>query len=140
MLRGRPRIWALARHRIEDVGHACDTRYLGDLVSGLALGIALAVPPLVMRADDCPREVPYQPSAEHLGPNKGVGSHQLPLLRSELPRLLQHLSGDDNLADVMQEQADPELYHPVLYPRPGALAAVVLATVVQVHPVGEDQT
>src|SRR5205823_5259687 len=47
-----PPVGAVARHRVERVAEAEDARPERDLFGGQPVGIAAAVPPLVMRPDD----------------------------------------------------------------------------------------
>src|SRR5207249_2412863 len=85
----RPAIRAVTRHRIERIGDGEDARTERDLMPAHAVRIALAVPTLVMRADD-PQAgaLQHRHAAEHLLAEHGVRLHAPPLAARERPRLL----------------------------------------------------
>ena len=99
---------AFRRQRVVHVGdaeYACHER---DVLARERVGIALAVPPLVVAAHhrrDLPREIHV---GEHLGPRCGMLPHERPLIVGELVGLVQHVRGDDELSDVVEQRADPE--------------------------------
>ena len=79
-----------------------------DVVAAQAVRVAAAVGPLVVQLDDrhVRREERHRPQdarAEHR-----MLLDDVVLAGGQRPRLAQHLVGDANLADVVQQRAEPE--------------------------------
>ena len=99
-----PLVGALRGEGVENVAQRRDAALDGDVLGLQALGIARAVPLLVVGEHDDPRH------ADDLGPVVGenagadvhVGLHDPPFLRGELPRFQQDAVGDADLAHVVQ--------------------------------------
>src|SRR5689334_8219231 len=87
--RARLPIRAVGRHGAPRVARAHDARGERDRLAGERIRIALAVPPLVARPDDCP-DLAEEPTdaLEHLLAEHGVRLHQLPLGVVERARLV----------------------------------------------------
>ena len=111
----RVAIRTLERHRVVGVD---DAHGAGDERDARALelvGVALAVPALVVvaHAED---EVLVEQRVDDLGAEHRVLAHRLPLLAVELAGLEQHAVGDADLADVVQEGGLFDLAHELLGP------------------------
>ena len=71
-----------------------------------AVRVALAVPALVVRADDVePVALEERDAAEHLLAEHRVRLHQAPLVLGRAARLPEDLVGDPDLADVVEQEA-----------------------------------
>ena len=122
------RVHALGGDRVVDVGDGGDPSHLVDLGAALALGIAGAVPALVVAQDaGLDQRAPGARVANQLHARLGVGLDDLPLLLGQLAGLVQDRFGDRELADVGQQQPHPEAEQPLL-------VAVVLALALVVEP------
>jgi hypothetical protein len=101
---------------VEDVGDGGDPGHRGDLLAGEAVGVARAVPALVVVADDPLGHLEQLGGgpAEHARAEQGVGLDHLVLLSGEPARLEQDGVGDRDLAEVVQRRRLPdEPHHPV---------------------------
>ena len=139
---GRAGAWsALGGDRDVDVGHGCDPRHLVDVGRTLAVGIAGAVPALVVaeHARRGPAGTTRSESRIRSTPDPRVGLHDLPLLFGQLAGLVQDLCGDGQLADVVQQQSHPEAEQPLLVLVVLALAAVVGPTLLADQPPADQQ-
>ena len=99
---------ALRRERIVHVGNAENARRQRNVLAHEPVGIALAIPALVMAAHhrcDIPRELHV---SQHLLAGGGMLPHERPFFVRELARLVQHFGRHDQLADVVQQRADAE--------------------------------
>ena len=99
-----------------------------DRVAGQPVGIAAAVPALVLVADD-PRDRAHagdraqDPLADH-----GVLAHDLPLARVERAGLVEDLVGDPDLADVVKERGRADVLDLVLVERQASATRSVRST------------
>ena len=99
---------------VERVGHAHDAGVERDLLAPEAVRIAAAVPGLVVRPDGRDRLAELLDRRHDLGADHRVRLHLLELFFRELARLAQDLVLDADLADVVQQRADPDLVLHVL--------------------------
>ena len=102
----RAAVRAVARHRVERIRHrehACAER---RLVGAEPVGVAAAVPALVMGAHNVEAlALQERDLGEHLLAEERVLLHARALVGRQRPRLLEDLVGDPDLADVVQEEA-----------------------------------
>ena len=104
----RPRlpVRPIGRHRIERVGDGENAGAPGDLLSLQVVGIAHAVPPLVVGTNDLqPFAVEQRYAAEHLLADDRVCLHHAALGVVVRPGLFEHGVGDRELADVVQPES-----------------------------------
>jgi hypothetical protein len=94
---------AVGAHRVPGVSRGDDPRLQWDLLAGEAVGVAAAVPALMVGAHD-QADVVHEAAdgIEHLLALDGVRLDDLPLAVIELVRLVDDLLGDRDLADVVQ--------------------------------------
>src|SRR2546429_682295 len=107
----RPPAWRpvrpVARHRVERVGDREDPRPERDLLPEEPVGVAAAVPALVVGAHDADSlALQERHASEHLLAEHGVRLHRAALRLRERSRLEQDLVGDADLADVVEQEAD----------------------------------
>ena len=96
----------MVRDRVDGVRDGEDAGADRDLVAGEPVGIAAAVPALVMRPDDLDACVLEEvDAADHLRAEHGVRLHQPPLGLAQRARLQQDLVRHADLADVVQKEA-----------------------------------
>ncbi len=104
--RQRAPVGPVARHRVERVGDREDPRADRNLVSLRAVGIAAAVPALVVAANDAqPVAVEEGDTAEHLLAEDGVRLHEPPLGLAQGTGLLENLVWNPDLAHVVEEES-----------------------------------
>src|SRR5436190_6212150 len=106
---GQPRpIRSGSGQSVVDVGNAKDAGRQGNLITLEAVRIAGAVPPLMVVPDDR-GNVPWKIDVGHqFQTSLRVALHDCPLFFGELARFVQDLSRNDNLANIVQQGADPE--------------------------------
>src|SRR6185503_20373489 len=100
-------------HRVERVAHEDDPGLDRNLLAGLAVGIAGAVPALMAPADDRPHLRETLDRREDPLAELGVRLDHAPLLRRQRPRLEQDARRDADLADVVEERAELEALQPM---------------------------
>ena len=125
----RGAVRSVARHRVQRVGDGEDARREWDVGPGDAVRIALAVPPLVVGADDPqPQALEEGDPAEHLLAEQRVRPHRAPLPIVERAGLLEDAVRDPDLADVMEQEAvlGARILHQLGADRPGQLERVAL--------------
>ena len=101
-------VWAGRRHRRERVGHREDPADQRDVVAGEAVEIAATVDPLVVVPDAGSHGVDVGDVADDHVAERDVLLHDLELLVGQLAGLAQHLVGDADLADVVEQARDPD--------------------------------
>ena len=99
--RERRAVEAVGRHRVEGVGDEDDARAERDLLAGEAVGVALAVPALVMVQHPVGDRVDAE-ALEHPVADLRVPLEHEPLRVGQGCRLAQDLLGDRELAEVVQ--------------------------------------
>src|SRR5581483_11757619 len=96
-------------HDLVGVGDGQDPPAERDVLAGQALGIAVAVPALVVLADRAgPRPEPGVERLDDVGALLGVAPQRGPLLLVGPVGLVEDLAGDGQLPDVVEEGAPPE--------------------------------
>src|SRR6202020_1900555 len=98
LMRERTTVCAVGAHRVPAVAAGDDPRFERDLLAGETVGIAPAVPALVVRSYDranLAHEAAH--TLEHALPLDGVRLDQLPLARVERAGLVDDLLGDGDL-------------------------------------------
>ena len=101
---------ALARQRVVDVGHCDDLRGDGDVLALQPVGVAAAVPPLVMPTADgvgCPDKLGFlleRQLVQYVRTDGGVGLHDLEFILRQPTGLIQDGFGNVDLADVVQRR------------------------------------
>src|SRR5688500_3035418 len=107
-----------AGHRLEAVDDGHRPPGPGNRLALEALRVARAVPALVVREGQLPRELEQRVAvlAEALGAELGMALHALPARRGELCLLAQDLGGHAQLADIAQRRG-PEHHLGDLGPR-----------------------
>jgi hypothetical protein len=96
------RVVVIAFHESQ---HAMMRAFERDLLSFEAVGVATAVPALVVRTHDLADLAHKAPDAvEHPLTLDGMGLDDLPLVGVELPRLVDDLLWNRNLADIVQQR------------------------------------
>jgi hypothetical protein len=98
----RPAVWAVGRQRVERVGDREHARGERDLLAREAVGVAAAVPALVVVADDQRRLVEEVDVAQDRGADLGVAGDAAELVARQRRRLEQDRVGHADLADVVQ--------------------------------------
>ena len=119
VLAQRLAVRAVGDERVVGVAGQDDACRERDRLAGEAVGVAAAVPALVLVADGG-RDVaePRQRAQDALADDR-VLAHELPLVVVELAGLVQHVVGDADLADVVQHRDGLDLGHrPRLEPEP----------------------
>ena len=109
---------ALGSQCIVDIAQRQDARCKGDTFSRQAVGVAAAVPLLMVRLgnfDTHLNEAVARMLRVH-GPQcfraeQRVGTHQFPFLVGQLPRLLQHHVRHADLADIVQGAGAVNVVH-----------------------------
>ena len=93
------------RHHVVRVGHGDDPGAQREVLTRDAVGVALAVPTLVVLLD---RERPVpQPRPQRRGDPRSlqrVGPQQFPGLLARSPGIVEHVGVDRDLADVVQQR------------------------------------
>src|SRR4029453_4709961 len=98
-------IGAVARHRVERVRDGEHTSRKRDARALETVGVAAAVPALVVRPHDAKALAPQEPhAAEHLLAQDGVRLHQPLFLLVERLRLAEDDVGDSQLAYVVEQE------------------------------------
>ena len=95
---------AVAGHRVEGVADQHDAAGQRDLAGLQAVGVAAAVPALVLVADRAGDLFKAGHGHDDALADHRVLLHHFPLLVVELARLVQDLVGDSDLADVVQQR------------------------------------
>jgi hypothetical protein len=121
----------LARDGVVDVGYRGDAGELVDVLAGAAVGVARAVPALVMRANHRAGERPHRRRRQQIEPGQRVAPNELPFRGVERAGLAEDLGRHDDLADVVQHQAEAELNEAAL-----ELVVALVAAKVDPAPVG----
>ena len=98
-------IRAVFAHRVEAIDDGEDARRPRDRLAAQAVRVAEAVPALVMVADDGHDRVREIDAFEYLRADGRVNLHLVKLGGRQLPRLVQDVIGDGELADVVQQRA-----------------------------------
>ena len=106
--RARRTVGAGTRHGVEGVGHVHDPRVERNVVGQQAEGIALAVGPLMVQLDDREMRLEEGYLAENAGAKAGMATDLLELVGRQRTRLAQDVVGDADLADVVQQRAEPD--------------------------------
>ena len=99
------------RHDFDRVGDGDDARAERDRGLGDAIGVARAVPALVVMAHDRPRSCEQVERLEQLVADLGVGFHDSALFLVQRARLQQDPVGDPDLADVVEDCAEAHGFH-----------------------------
>jgi len=102
-------IGTVVRHRVEAVGDGEDAGAEWDLGAGQSARVAGAVPALVVGEHDLAGDLAEACLGHEGGADVGVPVHHLALLVSERPRLEEHLVGDADLANVVEQEAEDDL-------------------------------
>ena len=105
-------VHAHARQRIIHVGHRDHLRGDGNLVALKAIGIALAVPALVMPTRNLVRifhkriaDVMAAQLKQHVGADRGMRLHNLELLGRKAPGFVENRIVNRHLADIVQRRS-----------------------------------
>jgi len=107
LARQRAVVRAVCRHRVPRVGETHDARLDGNVVAGEPIGIALAVPALVVVADERYRLAQAAELADDVGAVGGMPLDHLVLVLRQPAGLQQDRVGDAQLADVVQGSPEP---------------------------------
>ena len=107
--RGGLAVRAVRRQRVERVGDGEDPRRDRDRVAGQPVGIAGAVPALVVMADDVARRAEELDVAHDLPAGHGVLLHDQPLGGRQRAGLEEDRVGHGDLAGVVQDEAELDL-------------------------------
>ena len=110
----------LERHRVVGVDDAQGTSYLWDLLAGQPVRVAGAVPALVMVAHGA-RDLAREEWLDDLRAGDGVPAELGRLLVAQAAGLVEHIVGDADAPDVVQESRLRDLLQAAL--RPAELAA-----------------
>ena len=96
-------VCAARNERIKDIRHSNDSPGFGDGVSGKTIWIATAVPLLVMAHGDHAGQLQeiIRVVSQNIGPECGVGLHDLPFIRIQFSRLAKNGIGDAYFPDVV---------------------------------------
>ncbi len=120
-MRHRIFVDALGGEGVVDIGEGDDSRFERDLLAGDAVGIAAAVPSLVMSERDSGGHFDHGVVAELaldgdecFAADLGVFLHDSALFRIELSGLEENAVGDSDLADVVQGCGDAEAFDPLI--------------------------
>ena len=97
-------VGSIVGERVKDVGHGDHSADHRDGLAGKSRGVPRAVPPLVMACGDDRGHLEHRRVAvgEQVRAKRGVGLHDLILLRGQLPRLEQDAVRDRELPDVVE--------------------------------------
>jgi hypothetical protein len=90
---------------VETIGDGEDARVKRDSISGEAVGVSLAVHPLVMPSGDGHGFGKTGDGLKDAHANVDVITHDVHFLGGEFAGLIEDFGGNSNLADVMQEAA-----------------------------------
>src|ERR1044072_2653452 len=101
-------IRALARHRVEGVGHRDHAGVEVYLLAAQVRGIATAVPALVVFGRHAAHASGRSDAEQHARAVEWVLAHGLPLFGRQPPLLMQNLAGDEYLAEVVSQRAQTE--------------------------------
>ena len=104
------------RHRVVRIGDGQDPRLERNRVAGPAGRIALSVPALVVVEDVWDRKAELRQAREHPHARRRMTPYLLELAVVEPARLVPHLVGDGELADVVQPRTEPEPPDPLRAP------------------------
>ena len=99
------RVRAIVRHGVESVGHREDARAQGDVLAPEPVGIAGAVPALVVMIDDGDGVPEKRHVLDETAAHRGMRPHDLPFVGGQRPRLEEDAVGNGDLADVMEHDA-----------------------------------
>jgi hypothetical protein len=102
--RQRPPVGAVGRHRVPGVADEADAAGERHVLAGEPVGVAVAIPTLVLGAHGR-REVGERADRAHdLRADRRVLAHHVPLRRGKAPPLLQDRVGHADLPDVVQQR------------------------------------
>ena len=102
--RQRTAVGAIGRHRVPGVADEADPARERDRLAGEAVGIAAAVPALVLGAHGGGEVRERADRADDLGADRRVLAHDVPLGTAQPAGLLQDRVGHADLADVVQQR------------------------------------
>src|ERR1044072_8067537 len=97
---------AVARHRVEGVGHGEDSRVDVNLLATKSQRIARPVPLLVVLRDDARSALQKFDAAQNLRAVQRILAHPRPLVLRERGGLPEYRVGPSDLADVVEERAE----------------------------------
>ena len=98
-------VGTIGRQRIEAIDDRQDPGADGDVGAADPIGVAGAVPVLMVMADDRHHRIGEVDGAEDLGADRRVQLHLLEFGRRELARLVEDVLGHGNLSRVVQQRA-----------------------------------
>ena len=104
----RPPVGSIGRHGVERVAGEDDSRLERDLLAGLAVGIAVAVPALMARAHDPADVLQLVDRGDDLRAELGMRLDQVALLLGQRPGLEENRVRNPDLADVVEESTELE--------------------------------